>query len=143
MRSRFPIDADHVTLRQQVQAAIESLHLQIRAGFILLQAGMALGLIGDCIAIMKGLRPSLGHINAYLDQQPEDFEASLARDESEAMALAATPYDASADYWQRVIAIRLRLGEASVAAANAAMLHCGARGYLKGHRAQRRLREMA
>jgi alkylation response protein AidB-like acyl-CoA dehydrogenase len=114
---------------------------KIRAGFILLQAGMALGLIRDCIAIMKSLRRSLGHINAYLDQQPEDFEASLARDESEAMALAATPYDASADYWQRVISIRLRLGEASVAAAHAAMLHCGARGYLKSHRAQRRLRE--
>ena len=114
---------------------------KIRAGFILLQAGMALGLIRDCIAIMKSLRPSLGHINAYLDQQPEDFEASLARDESEAMALAATPYDASAEYWQRVISIRLRLGETSVAAGHGAMLHCGARGYLKSHRAQRRLRE--
>jgi len=114
---------------------------KIRAGFILLQAGMALGLIRDCIAIMKSLRPSLGHINAHLDRQPEDFEVSLAEDESEAMALAATPYDASADYWQRVISIRLRLGEASVAAAHAAMLHCGARGYLKSHRAQRRLRE--
>ena len=33
------------------------------------------------------------------------------------------------------------LGDASVAAAHAAMLHCGARGYLKSHRAQRRLRE--
>ncbi len=114
---------------------------KIRAGFILLQAGMALGLIRDCIAIMKSLRPSLGHINAHLDRQPEDFEVSLAEDESEAMALAATPYDTSADYWQRVISIRLRLGEASVAAAHAAMLHCGVRGYLKSHRAQRRLRE--
>ena len=33
------------------------------------------------------------------------------------------------------------IAEASVAAAHAAMLHCGARGYLKSHRAQRRLRE--
>ena len=32
-------------------------------------------------------------------------------------------------------------GDASVAAAHAAMLHCGARGYLMSHRAQRRLRE--
>jgi len=102
---------------------------------------MALGLIRDCIEIMKSLRPSLGHINSYLDRQPEDFEASLAADEAEAMALAATPYDTSGDYWERVISIRLRLGEASVAAANGAMLHCGARGYLKSHRAQRRLRE--
>jgi alkylation response protein AidB-like acyl-CoA dehydrogenase len=90
---------------------------------------------------MKDLRPSLGHINDYLDQQPEDFEAALAEAESEAMALAATPYDTSPDYWQRVVSVRLRLGEASVAAAHAAMLHCGARGYLRSHRAQRRLRE--
>jgi alkylation response protein AidB-like acyl-CoA dehydrogenase len=114
---------------------------KIRAGFILLQTGMALGLIRDCIAIMKDLRPSLGHINDYLDQQPEGFEAALAESESEAMAVAATPYDTSPDYWRRVVSVRLRLGEASVAAANAAMLHCGARGYLRSHRAQRRLRE--
>jgi alkylation response protein AidB-like acyl-CoA dehydrogenase len=114
---------------------------KIRAGFILLQTGMAIGLIRDCIAIMKSLRPSLGHINAYLDLQPEDYEATLAQDEAEAMALAATPYDTGGDYWEKVVSLRLRLGEASVAAAHGAMLHCGARGYLKSHRAQRRLRE--
>jgi alkylation response protein AidB-like acyl-CoA dehydrogenase len=114
---------------------------KIRAGFILLQTGMALGLIRDCIAIMKGLRGSLGHINDYLDQQPEDYETLLDTEEREVMALAATPYDTSDAYWERVVSLRLRLGEASVAAANAAMLHCGARGYLTGHRAQRRLRE--
>ena len=114
---------------------------KIRAGFILLQAGMAIGLIRDCIAIMKGLRPSLGHINAYLDRQAEDYEAVLAKDEAEAMTLAATPYDTSGDYWEKVVSLRLRLGDASVAAAHGAMLHCGARGYLKSHRAQRRLRE--
>lgn len=114
---------------------------KIRAGFILLQTGMALGLIRDSIATMISLRPVLGHVNCFLDQQPEDFEALLAECEAEVMALAATPYDQSAAYWERVVNIRLRLGEASVAAAHAAMLHCGARGYLKSHRAQRRLRE--
>lgn len=114
---------------------------KIRAGFILLQAGMALGLIRDCIATMASLRPALGHVNCFLEQQPEDIETSLAECEAEALALAATPYDQSAAYWERVINVRLRLGELSVAAAHAAMLHCGARGYLKSHRAQRRLRE--
>ncbi len=57
------------------------------------------------------------------------------------MALAADPYNSAEDYWRRVVALRLRMGDATVAAANAAMLHCGARGYLKSHRAQRRLRE--
>jgi alkylation response protein AidB-like acyl-CoA dehydrogenase len=114
---------------------------RIRAGFILLQTGMALGLISDCIAIMREVEPALGHVNRFLTQQPVDFDALLTRLESETMALAATPYDATDDYWRRVVELRLELGEASVAAAHAAMLHCGARGYLMSHRVQRRLRE--
>src|SRR5712675_2922662 len=36
---------------------------KIRAGFILLQAGMGLGLIKDCIGIMDEVGPPLGHVN--------------------------------------------------------------------------------
>jgi alkylation response protein AidB-like acyl-CoA dehydrogenase len=57
------------------------------------------------------------------------------------MELARDPYNADDGYWRHVIALRLQAGDASVAAAHAAMLHCGARGYLMSHRAQRRLRE--
>jgi len=113
----------------------------IRAGFIMMQNGMALGLIRDCVAIMQGVRPSLEHVNRFLPQQPEDFTTLLGELEAETMELAATPHESSNDYWRRVIELRLRAGEASVAAANATMLHCGARGYLRSHRAQRRLRE--
>jgi alkylation response protein AidB-like acyl-CoA dehydrogenase len=114
---------------------------KIRAGFILLQTGMALGLIKDCIQIMDEVDGSLGHVNRYLPQQPIQFRELHSEFEKETMALARDPYNADDSYWRRVIALRLRLGDASVAAAHAAMLHCGARGYLKSHRAQRRLRE--
>jgi alkylation response protein AidB-like acyl-CoA dehydrogenase len=114
---------------------------KIRAGFILLQAGMALGLIKDCIQIMDEVDAPLGHVNRYLPQQPVQFRELHAEFEKETMALARDPYNADDSYWRRVVALRLRLGDASVAAAHAAMLHCGARGYLKSHRAQRRLRE--
>jgi alkylation response protein AidB-like acyl-CoA dehydrogenase len=113
----------------------------IRAGFILMQMGMGLGLVRDCVAIMESVQPSLGHVNRYLPQQPADFAAILADLEAETMQLAATPFDISNGYWRRVVELRLRAGDAAVAAAHAAMLHCGARGYLKSHRAQRRLRE--
>ena len=113
----------------------------IRSGFILLQAGMGLGLIRDCIAIMNEVTAPLGHVNRYLPQQPVDFGEMLSGLESETMELAADPYNADDGYWRRVLALRLNLGEASVAAAHTAMLHCGARGYLKSHRVQRRLRE--
>ncbi len=114
---------------------------KIRAGFILLQAGMGIGLIRDCIAIMNEVAAPLGHINCYLPQQPTNFQELLTELETEAMALARDPYNTEDSYWRRVVALRLRLGDASVAAAHAAMLHCGARGYLISHRAQRRLRE--
>jgi alkylation response protein AidB-like acyl-CoA dehydrogenase len=114
---------------------------KIRAGFILLQAGMALGLIKDCIAIMDEVAAPLGHVNRYLPQQPVQFRELYAEFEKEGMALASDPYNSDDSYWRRVVALRLRMGDAAVAAAHAAMLHCGARGYLKSHRAQRRLRE--
>ena len=113
----------------------------IRSGFILLQAGMGLGLIKDCVAIMNEVAAPLGRVNRYLPQQPVDFGEMLSDLESETMELAADPYNADDSYWRRVLALRLNLGEASVAAAHTAMLHCGARGYLKSHRVQRRLRE--
>ncbi|WP_407180277.1 acyl-CoA dehydrogenase family protein [Bradyrhizobium sp. STM 3562] len=114
---------------------------KIRAGFILLQAGMALGLIKDCINIMNEVEPPLGHINRYLPQQPAQFSELCSELEGETMALAREPFNPDETYWRKVVALRLRAGDASVAAAHAAMLHCGARGYLKSHRAQRRLRE--
>ncbi len=113
----------------------------IRAGFILMQMGMGLGLIRDCVAIMDSVKPSLAHVNCFLPQQPEDFAGLLAKMEAETMMLAATPYETGNAYWRSVVELRLRAGDAAVAAAHAAMLHCGARGYLKSHRAQRRLRE--
>jgi alkylation response protein AidB-like acyl-CoA dehydrogenase len=114
---------------------------KIRSGFILLQAGMAIGLIRDCIAIMNEVGGQLGHVNRYLPQQPVDFQDLLADLESQTMELARDPFNADDGYWRHVVALRLQAGDASVAAAHAAMLHCGARGYLSSHRAQRRLRE--
>jgi alkylation response protein AidB-like acyl-CoA dehydrogenase len=114
---------------------------KIRAGFILLQAGMAIGLIRDCIAIMNEVGGALGHVNRYLPQQPSDFRATLSELEAKTMVLARDPFNAADGYWRDVISLRLQAGDASVAAAHAAMLHCGARGYLMSHRAQRRLRE--
>jgi alkylation response protein AidB-like acyl-CoA dehydrogenase len=114
---------------------------KIRAGFILLQTGMGLGLIRDCIAIMDEVDGPLGHVNRYLPQQPGQFRELYAEFEKETMLLAGDPFSTDDTYWRRVVALRLRIGDASVAAAHAAMLHCGARGYLKSHRVQRRLRE--
>ena len=114
---------------------------KIRAGFVLLQAGMAFGLIRDCIAMMEQVKAPLGHVNKYLDVQPEEIAVKLAGMEEAVATLAATPFETDSGYWRSVIEARLAAGEASVQAASAAMLHCGARGYVATGAAQRRLRE--
>lgn len=114
---------------------------RIRAGFVLLQAGMAFGLIRDCIALMQRTRGPLGHVNKYLEIQPEHLAERLTAMEAQVAQLAATPFETDISFWRAVIEARLAAGEAAVAAAHAAMLHCGARGYVANATAQRRLRE--
>lgn len=130
--------ADDMVLSHEAMTYVK----KIRAGFILLQAGMAVGIIRDCIEIMQRMKTPLGHVNKFLPrQQPEDFEEALATIGAEVRELADAPYETSDDFWRRVVDSRLQAGDATMAAAHAAMLHTGARGYLKSHRAQRRMRE--
>jgi len=114
---------------------------RIKAGFILLQAGMALGLVEGCIGLMHDVEPLLGHVNCYLDDRPDELAEEAEEFKAAAAALAADPYDASPDYMQEVLEARLLGSELSLRAANAAMLHTGARGYLIDAPAQRKLRE--
>lgn len=120
---------------------IDSYIPRIRAGFILLQSGMAFGLIRNCIALMYQERAHLAHVNKHLEKQPEDFEATLTALEAEVWDLCETPFDTSAAYFRRVVEARLAAGEATVQVAHFAMLHQGAKGYLSTGAAQRRLRE--
>jgi alkylation response protein AidB-like acyl-CoA dehydrogenase len=114
---------------------------KVRQGFILLQTGMAFGVVRGCIDIQRQMQVSLGHVNQYLDDQPETLEADLAIIEAETYALAASPYDDSTAHWRRVLEVRLAASQLSLRAAQAAMLFSGARGYVKAGAAQRRLRE--
>lgn len=114
---------------------------RIRSGFILLQTGMALGLIKSLVELMQLTRGSHGHINCYLPDQPEEIETELNRLRSTISVLAETPFENDTAYFRAVIQARLTASELSLTAANAAMLHQGARGYLHHGLAQRRLRE--
>ncbi len=114
---------------------------RIRAGFTLLQCGMAAGIIKNCIDLMKQVQGPLGHVNKYLEKQPEDIEAEYEALVADVLEMAKTPYDPSNAFYKRVLQARLRGGELSVEAAHWAQLHCGARGYVSQGAAQRRLRE--
>lgn len=113
----------------------------IRAGFVLMQTGMGIGLIRGCIELIRRTERTLGHVNRFLDRQAADIEGDLERLEATALRLAATPFETDPGYWREVIACRLACSEQAVEAAHQAMLHSGARGFVAGGPAQRRLRE--
>jgi alkylation response protein AidB-like acyl-CoA dehydrogenase len=115
---------------------------RIKPGMVLAQMGMGLGLIDACVKMMEQSNKSLAHVNQYLDDQAEDIAAALlgARDATYAMA-AELDADNNGKRILDILKLRLAGGELSVRAANAAMLHQGARGYLVRNPAQRRLRE--
>jgi hypothetical protein len=114
---------------------------KIRPGFILLQTGMALGLIRGCIEIMRRAGRSTDHVNGFLSVQPDEIEARLEALAVRVRALAVTPRETDPHFMRHVLTARLACSELSLEAAQAAMLHAGARGYVQTAPAQRRLRE--
>ncbi|MCQ6263501.1 acyl-CoA/acyl-ACP dehydrogenase [Alcanivorax sp. MM125-6] len=114
---------------------------RIRAGFILLQAGMALGVAQGSLDSILEVEGQLGHVNQFLEQRPEALRSEMEDLEARAVRLAATPYDTSRDYLLDVLDLRTQGAEFALRAAQSAMLHQGARGYALSAAAQRRLRE--
>lgn len=114
---------------------------RIRGGFVLLQIGMGIGLARGCIRLIKEVEGPLGHVNKFLDVQAPELAARVAALEDEVLDLARHPCDPDPAIWRRIVGARLAASELAVDAAHNAMLHCGARGYVAGGEAQRRLRE--
>lgn len=116
---------------------------RIRPGFILTQVGMGLGLVASCIQIMERANQRYGHVNCFLDDQVEDLAASLAttREKTYAIATQMSQQGCDRPLFKQIIQARINASELSLRAANAAMLHVGARGYLHGGIAERKLRE--
>jgi len=114
---------------------------RVKAGFILLQTGMALGVIRGCIEVMLKADETQEHVNRFLEDRPPLFVEALGRLEEEIAELSKTPFETDRGYERRVLQARLSASEWSLRAAQAALLHAGARGYLAGATAQRKLRE--
>jgi alkylation response protein AidB-like acyl-CoA dehydrogenase len=132
-------------------APCEEYVARIRPGFMLTQVGMGLGLVASCIELMKRANRRLQHVNCFLDDQAGDLEAELEalRLKTYALADALTAQDtqdslektSGKNLLREVIQARIAASELSLRASNAAMLHVGARGYLQGSTAERKLRE--
>lgn len=114
---------------------------RIRGGFVLLQCGIAAGIIQGAIDSMWAVEPQLGHVNQYLEDRPAQLQAEFDALAARILKLAETPFDTSTDYFIDVLDARTEGAELALRAANSALMHQGARGYLMQSEVQRRVRE--
>ena len=114
---------------------------RIRAAFILLQCGMGLGVAQGAIDSMWTVERQLGHVNEFLDDRPDDLQSELDALTERTMALARTPFGADTAFLIDVLDVRAHASELALRAAQSALLHQGARGYLMTSAVQRRVRE--
>ena len=122
---------------------------RIRSAFILLQTGMGLGVAQGAIDSMWKVERPLGHVNEFLDDRPDDLQAELDDLTARIMRLAQTPFGPGQgstqaqnnEYMIDVLDVRAHASELALRAAQSALLHQGARGYLMTSDVQRRVRE--
>ena len=114
---------------------------RIRAAFVLLQCGMGLGVAQGAIDSMWQVERQLGHVNEFLEDRPDALQAELDALTARTLALAETPYASDNEFLIDVLDARAHASELSLRAAQSALLHQGARGYLMSSPVQRRVRE--
>lgn len=113
---------------------------RIKAGFVLGQVGMGLGVVEGSLKTIRESNVTHAEVNAFLDDQGSDLAAELAELTASAVALASQAQAGTAPILD-VLKLRAHTSELALKAANSAVLHAGAKGYLIRHPAQRRLRE--
>ena len=116
---------------------------KVKAGFIMLQLGIGLGLMRGAIKDMHKANKTLGHTNCYLPEGPEVFENELINLQERTKELASDPvYSAmNNEEFLKVLQLRLDAAEITRRTTYAGFLHQGSRGYLERGSGQRRVRE--
>ena len=114
---------------------------KVRAAFILLQTGWALGVTQGSVDSMLEVEPLLGHVNRFLHDRPDEVQAELDDLTERINTLALSPYDGSTDYLLSVLDARAQSAELVLRASQSALMHQGARGYMMNTAPQRRIRE--
>jgi len=114
---------------------------RIRGAFVLLQTGFGLGVAQGAIDSMWRVEPQLGHVNGFLDDRPDDLQDELDALTARIEGLCATPLNTDREHLINVLDVRAHASELALRAAQSALLHAGARGYLLSSDVQRRVRE--
>ncbi|MDP2264305.1 MAG: acyl-CoA dehydrogenase family protein [Hydrogenophaga sp.] len=114
---------------------------RIRAAFVMLQCGMAVGITQGAIDSMWAVEAQLGHVNQFLEDRPDTLQAELDALTARVMKMAETPFDTRTEFFIDVLDARAHGAELCLRAAQSALMHQGARGYLMSSDVQRRVRE--
>jgi alkylation response protein AidB-like acyl-CoA dehydrogenase len=114
---------------------------RIRSGFVMLQCGWALGVTQGAIDSIWAVEAQLGHVNQFLDDRPDALQAELDALTARIMQVAATPFATGPEFLIDVLDTRAHAAELCLRAAQSALMHQGARGYLLSSDVQRRVRE--
>lgn len=114
---------------------------RIRTAFVMLQCGIAIGVVQGAIDSMWAVESQLGHVNQFLEDRPDSLQTELDGLTARVMKLAETPFDNSPEFFIEVLDARAHGAELSLRAAQSALMHQGARGYLLSSDVQRRVRE--
>ena len=116
---------------------------KVKAGFILLQMGIGLGLMEGAINDMRLANKRLLHTNRYLPEGPDFFYEKLADLKKRTIDLSSDPISSAEDKNQFLKVLQLRLDAAEITrkATYSAFLHPGSSGYLERGSGQRRVRE--
>jgi alkylation response protein AidB-like acyl-CoA dehydrogenase len=134
LRDAFVVDDD--VLSEDARRFVP----RIRAGFVLLQSGMGLGLARGAAASMRA--DSRGRrLAAHLPLGPDLIDDRAARISRRVVDLLSDVETPDRAVFLEALRIRLEISWLALEAAQAAMLQFGARGYLLGSEAARRLRE--
>ncbi len=121
-------------------AQFKSYIAAIKPAFVLGQTGMGFGIVEGSLKTIRESNIVTAHVNQYLDDQGEDLALDLQALQQQADTLAGQAQAGTAAVID-VLRLRAATSELTLRAANAAVLHAGAKGYLMRHPAQRRLRE--
>ena len=86
--------ADHNLIADPARPFIK----RIRPAFVLLQIGWGLGVIEAAIKSCQEVESSLGHVNQYLHNRPDELEQEFSELWERVMEIAKTPYSVEKDH---------------------------------------------
>lgn len=141
--STFALRLDDVWIGPDVVIARDAARFVagIRPSFVLMQCGFGLGVIQGAIESIAAVQGPLGHVNRFLEDQAEPLQIEFEALQRRILRLAQTPRLSDPAYRLAVLEARAETSQLSLRAAQAALLHQGARGYLASSAVQRRIRE--